>query len=407
MEMKKPKHSDLRLCPRCKKIHSTLTTCPQCASPLSLVDHTFFLRKTFGKYFIREMLGAGGMGIVFLAVHKTLDKKVALKVFIPGTEDSTFEKRFLREARILAGLKHPNIIEIHDFDVSPWGTPYYVMEYLHGNTLREETGNYPNGLPFQLFSDYLKQVVSPLNYAHKKGIIHRDLKPDNIFIETVHEERVVKLLDFGIAKSLFAEGEVTKLTAAGSILGTPYYLAPEQLVNRNIGSHTDQYALALIVVEMLTGKIARAKKTIGEIIDNELRRPLRADMLTAHKRIPQHVIQALITATEPNPKARFPDIDSFAAALLNGSKHKEKHKEKHKDGDKDKKVTVKIKPGDKEGKGTAVLTTGGRLPPEKFVSIEDEVILEARKKKRRVLMLIAFVVLIIALTVVYFVLGPF
>ena len=402
--MTKPKHADLRLCPKCKRIHSTLTTCPQCAAPMSLVEQNFFLRKTFGKYLIREILGTGGMGIVFLAVHKTLDKKVALKVFIPGSEDSTFEKRFLREARILAGLKHPNIVEIHDFDVSPWGTPYYVMDYLQGGTLRQEIKTYPNGLPFQLFGDYLKQVVSALNYAHKKGIIHRDLKPDNIFIGAVHGEKVVKLLDFGIARSLFAEGEVTKLTAAGSVLGTPYYLAPEQLVNRNIGSHTDQYALALIVVEMLTGKIARAKKSIGEIIDSELRRPLRADMLAAYKRIPRHVIQALVRATEPSPSARFPDIDSFAAELLKPSGHEKIHKEGHKGTGKAGKDTVKIKVGDREVKGTTILTTAGRMSAGDFVSIEDEVILEARRKRRRRWMIILFILLVLALAAAYFLL---
>jgi len=161
----KLKQTAFRLCSKCNRLHAGVTTCPSCASPLQLIDYSFFLGKTLGKYTIKEVLGAGGRGIVFQALHTTLDKKVALKIFIPGSDSELFEKRFLREARILAGLKHSNIIEVYDFDISQWGTPYYVMEYLEGETLGDVIKKSCDGLPLQLLSDYLEPVIQAFGTA--------------------------------------------------------------------------------------------------------------------------------------------------------------------------------------------------------------------------------------------------
>lgn len=188
-------------------------------------------------------------------------------------------------------------------------------------------------------------------------------------------------MDFGIAKSLFGGIETTKLTSTRCVLGTPYYIAPEQILNRDIGPHTDQYALALIVAEMLSGKIVRANKSAEEIIYKEIRKPIRKETLKSNKRIPQPVIQALEIATDPDPKKRFPDINSFVDSVLTSFK-------------------------DQGVKTTTIMTTSGRLPPEHLISLEEEVLLEARKKRRWILA-ISFVLLLLILAVIYFFLKPF
>lgn len=374
---------DLRLCASCSKIHGGSTTCPDCASPLTLIEPDFFVGKFFGKYKIQKILGRGGMGIVFMGVHSTLKKKVAIKTFIPDTRNPNIEKRFFREAKILAELKHPNIIEIHDFDVSPWGTAYYVMDYVEGVTLRHEIQRFPKGIIPALFREYLEQMVLGLAYAHKKGIIHRDLKPENILIESKQGKRILKILDFGIAKSLVTETEETKLTATSAILGTPYYITPEQILNKNIGAHTDQYALALMVKEMLTGKIARAGKSAAEIIYKEAKQSLQPAKLGTYN-IAEPVIQALVKATDPNPKNRFPSVRAFGNAIL----------------------AAVGAPKTKETSQKASAPHPGRTAQfdkaKPFMSIEEEVKWKARKKKRLWWLLAAFLV-IAAAVAAYFV----
>jgi serine/threonine-protein kinase len=317
-EITKARQTDIRLCRECNRLYTGMTTCPSCSSNLTLVDHTFFLDKILGKYTIEKTIGVGGMGVVFQGLHLALDKKVAVKVFMPHFEEEGFERRFLREARILAGLKHPNIIEVYDFDISEWGTPYYVMEYLEGNTLRDVINKYPEGLPIPLLCSYLEPITRGLSYAHEKGIVHRDLKPENIFIEEIQGREVLKILDFGIAKVQMEDRETTHLTAADTVMGTPYYLAPEQLTNKNIGPHTDQYALALIVAEMLSGKALRGEKSIGEIL-YEVHDPIQLDDPLFDK-IPGEIKEAITKASMPEPEERFPDIDSFGRTTLNALK---------------------------------------------------------------------------------------
>jgi eukaryotic-like serine/threonine-protein kinase len=377
--MEKTTQRDLRLCNSCNKIHGGVTTCPHCDNPLTLIEPEFFIGKSFGKYNIKDKLGKGGMGIVFLAVHCTLNKKVALKSFVPNSGNTNYEKRFFREARIMAELKHQNIVEIYDFDISPWGTPYYVMEYLHGKTLKDEIRWSGSGLPVKVFLDYLQQIVNGLGFAHKKGIVHRDLKPDNIFIEDSHGKKTLKILDFGIAKSMFAGPDATHLTATRAVLGTPFYLSPEQIINKNIGAHTDQYALALIVYEMLTGEVARAGKSVGEILYSEAREALNPQKMWSRK-LPKRVVQALVKATDPNPRHRFSDVLSFGDVIM------EAYKKSRAEGSTMVAITREVNKDD--------------LMTKPFLSIEEEVLLEARQKKKKKFLIIALTVVIILAVII-------
>ncbi|MCP5050520.1 MAG: serine/threonine protein kinase [bacterium] len=374
----KLKQTDFRLCVECEKLHMGLTSCPKCSTPLTLVDYKFFLGKSIGKYTVRDILGIGGMGIVFKAVHQALDKKVAIKIFVATSEDTTFEKRFLREARILAGLKHTNIIEVYDFDVSPWGMPYYVMEYLEGKTLGDIIRKYPRGLSAGIVARYLEPIILGLSHAHNKGIVHRDLKPDNIFIETSGDQEVLKILDFGIAKSVVGDDEAARLTATETVLGTPYYLTPEQILNKNIGPHTDQYALALILGEMLGGQIIRGGKTIGEILYKEVHNPIELETLK-RKKIPASVSKVLVKATMPKTTDRYSSIENFGSAVYSALSKADKTGRLSETmmGGKTVKTTFNSQKTARESAPKRPYS-----PKKTFLSIEEEA-LRAEKKKRR------------------------
>jgi serine/threonine protein kinase len=374
------KQTDFRLCITCDKLHMSVTNCPVCAKPLTLVDYTFFTDKTIGRYKIEKILGIGGMGIVFKAIHQTLNKNVAIKFFIPTTQDETFEKRFLREARILAGLKHPNIIEVYDFDISSWGMPFYVMEYLEGQTLGEIIRSFPNGMPLKQVSHTLDLIVRGLKHAHNKGIVHRDLKPDNIFIEKMHDQDVLKILDFGIAKSLVDE-ESARLTATETVLGTPYYLTPEQILNKNIGPHTDQYSLALIVGEMLSGKVIRGGKSIGEILYKEVHNPIDLETLK-EKRIPVEIGETLIKATMPKSNERFSHIEAFGKAIF---------------------TAINSYAPDMQKTLSQTAPRRKKEPSKKtFLSIEEEVLLEEKKKRMKKVFIAAAVTITISAAILLF-----
>jgi len=301
---------EFRLCPDCHRAFASRTGCPKCGAALTLATPEYFLGEIFGKYRLESVLGAGGMGVVFLAEQSTLRRKVALKLILPQMDDPEFRRRFLREARVLAEIRHPNVVEIFDFEVNDWGLPFYVMEYLEGRTLRDllmQTG------PFALENlvPLMKQAASGLAGVHRRGIVHRDLKPANIFLARYDGGEVVKVLDFGIAKTTGTEDE-TRLTRSGSVVGTVNYLAPEQLLEEDISPAVDQYALALVFVELLTGKAVRAGKTMAGIISSEITRPVDLSPLGAFS---PKLIEVVKTATMPLPRDRFPDIESFVDAL--------------------------------------------------------------------------------------------
>ncbi len=272
-------------------------------------DKDFLVGKTLGKYKIVDILGTGGMGIVYRAIHSFLRHQVAIKIILPHMDKRDLA-RFQREARVLAELHHPNIVEIYDFDITEWGQPYYVMELLYGRSLKEEIKAHPEGLDHKIFCMYTHQIASALSYAHSKGIIHRDLKPSNIFVAEIGGEKVIKVLDFGLAKHFPSEAGRATFTTTSKILGTPYYMAPEQVLYQKLGPYTDIYAMALIGAEMLLGKPVRAGKPLGEILGDEMKRPLTLEDEDLEK-IPPQMLEVLKKATEPDIKKRYHDSMEF------------------------------------------------------------------------------------------------
>jgi serine/threonine-protein kinase len=224
-----------------------------------------------GRYRIVRELGRGGMGAVYEACHTGIDRRLAVKVLHAelASEPAVLE-RFRREARITGSLGHPNIIQITDTGTTPGGAPYLVMELLVGRSLssvlRESV---PLGIRQALA--IISPVLRALSAVHANGIIHRDLKPENIFLtEGIGAdgsgETVVKVLDFGIAKPVDTKFEGSTLTATGAIVGTPYYMSPEQVRGKDIDHRTDIYACGVILYQMLTGRPPFVADNFGDLV---------------------------------------------------------------------------------------------------------------------------------------------
>ncbi len=208
-----------------------------------------------GNYVVKSLLGTGGMGAVYLAEHPAIGRRVAIKVLAAHlSTHARLSERFLSEARALALIEHPNVIEIYDFGTLPDGRLFYVMELLKGLELGKVM-NERGRLQADQVLPYLEQICHGLQATHEKGIIHRDLKPENIFV-LQREQMVIKLLDFGIAKLQQVGAGGVSLTQTGMVMGTPLYIAPEQASGevQKIGPQTDLYSLGVIVYWMITGR---------------------------------------------------------------------------------------------------------------------------------------------------------
>jgi serine/threonine protein kinase len=208
-----------------------------------------------GKYRIVRLIGDGGMGTVYEAHHEVLETAVALKFLHSElAKRAGLGSRFLQEARVSARIRSPHVAHVTDVDQTPDGSPYLVMELLHGESLQQALDR-RGKLPVEQAVDFALQILSGLESAHALGVVHRDLKPDNVFIVPATGGPLLKLIDVGIAK-LRASTEFQKgLTRAGVIMGTPEYMAPEQLFSAETVDHrADLYSLGVILFEMISGR---------------------------------------------------------------------------------------------------------------------------------------------------------
>lgn len=209
--------------------------------------------ETLGQFRILEMIGAGGMGVVYRAHDERLDRDVALKVLPPGTlSDEAMRRRFRQEALALSRLNHPNIATVHDFN-SQGGVDFLVMEWIPGETLDHKIAGAP--LPEREILRLANQLTQGLEAAHHQGVIHRDLKPGNLRVTP--DERL-KILDFGLAMLRQAEmtdsARTTELGEHPLVAGSPPYMAPEQLLGEKVDGRSDLYAAGAVVYEMATGR---------------------------------------------------------------------------------------------------------------------------------------------------------
>jgi serine/threonine protein kinase len=263
-------------------------------------------------YRLERLIAEGSMGSVYEARHLRIPKRFAVKFLRIGlTENAEALERFRREAEVVAGLDHPNIVEVYDYNVTEDGSPYIVLEYLDGNHLGahlRETGKIAldDALPI------VSAVGAALVVAHAKNVIHRDLKPENIVLCA---DGCVKVVDFGVAKLRGAP----ELTAVNTIVGTVPYMAPEQLMGGVLDARVDQYALATIAYEMLTGEMAFDGS--GAVADVARRVLTHVPPFVAG--VPQAVNEVLFRGMARAADERFPSVAEFVAALADAAQVKE------------------------------------------------------------------------------------
>jgi len=268
------------------------------------------------RYEILEPLAEGGMGAVFRARRRMLGDEVALKmVRADFGGDQSARERFLRESRAAAQLRHPNIVSILDFNLDPEGRPFLVMELLNGRSLHDEIGA-RGTLPVEEVQAIIGPICGALQLAHDHGILHRDLKPANIVAHDFGGGiRVHKLVDFGLVRDLASDA--TRITGTQQFVGTFMYAAPEQLRGTEIDARSDQYSLAVVVYEMLTGHAPIEERDPGKLVTAVLTSP--APPPSARRPdLPRWIDVVLGRALAKSPADRYPSIAAFGQALQSG-----------------------------------------------------------------------------------------
>lgn len=258
------------LCPHCHQTHNdNVDYCPRTGLAVRDVEERMTGRILVGKYKLLKCIGRGGMGAVFEAEHITMGGKFALKVLkVQNSGKKKPVERLYREARVTAAIGHPNIIQVFDIDETSEGVPFMVMELLKGVSLGDYLkNNGPLSVGFVL--DVGIQILSALHAAHRTGVIHRDMKCDNVFLLDSEQDGNphVKILDFGVSKYINTDSEDLKLTQTGSVLGTPYYMSPEQASGKkNLDNRVDIYALGVMLYELLTGTVPHEATNYNSLV---------------------------------------------------------------------------------------------------------------------------------------------
>jgi eukaryotic-like serine/threonine-protein kinase len=262
--------------------------------------------KELGQFRIVERIGSGGMATVFKAYQPTLDRYVAIKV-LPSyhAQDPVFVKRFIQEARSVAKLAHPNIVQIHDFGEHE-NITYIVMEYVDGGTLKDRL---KKALPPAEAVDFVLQAAEGLDCAHRNGIIHRDVKPANML---VRKDGHLLLSDFGIAKLLEA---TSNLTRVGTGIGTPQYMSPEQGTGQPVDRRSDIYSLGIVLFHCLTGRVPYTADNPLTITVKHLNDPFPVEKMTIENNVPEPIVRVVLKMTEKQAQHRYQSADALVDAL--------------------------------------------------------------------------------------------
>jgi serine/threonine protein kinase len=265
------------------------------------------VRKAFqDRYAVESLLGRGGMGNVYKAKERALDRYVALKI-VPEHRgrDEQFIERFRREARIAARLRHPRIVSVHE--VGAMGAfPYFSMDYIEGSTLRSVVER-RHSLPQEDAISVVVEICRAVAHAHSKGIIHRDLKPENVMIDN---EGDVFVMDFGLARAV----EDSSLTQPGVVVGTPFYMSPEQLAGEKLDERSDVYSIGLILYYCLTGdELFRAEGVTAVMAKHSTIR-IR-DVMAAQSLLPANLREVLVSMIEEDRNMRARSVKEVLERL--------------------------------------------------------------------------------------------
>lgn len=280
-----------------------------------------------GKYRIRRLIGEGGMGAVWSAVHEALDRTVAIKFLRPtGADAETASARFVTEAKSAARVKHRFVVDVFDFGITEDGVYYMVQELLEGEELADCIVQGPAWEVRDVVS-FTCQCLSGLEAVHQAGIVHRDLKPENIFVMRDSDGRYPKLLDFGISK--LAEsgptkhsgrpprpaGRVKQLTTKGTTLGTPWYMSPEQLRGRrDLDGRADLYSVGVILYEWLTGRVPYEQENVAEL-SLQIASGSATPLVSFRPELGHALSSVVARALSPEPEGRFASASAMRDAL--------------------------------------------------------------------------------------------
>jgi serine/threonine-protein kinase len=271
-----------------------------------------------GKYVIEGPCGRGGLAVVLSAIHAGLDQRVAIKMLQPEwAHDGDVVERFLREGRAATRIKSEHVVRVFDVGQLDNGAPYLVLEYLEGHTLEEVISTWA-ALPGRTAIDWVLQAAEAIGEAHALGIVHRDLKPANLFLTHRPDgSACIKVIDFGLSKlsDPRMSGPVGTLTGPTQVLGSPHYMAPEQLRStRDADARTDVWALGAVLYELMTGQPPFQGETLPHLCATVLtQRPPRISSRRAN--VPPPVEQAILRCLEKDPDMRFASVAEMARAL--------------------------------------------------------------------------------------------
>ena len=299
-------------CPECRTCYEAGT--PTCATDGTALRPGALPRTVDTKYRVDRLLGTGGMGAVYVGHDMRLDRDVALKVVRADLlTNPDARARFRREAQLVARLEHPGVVVVYDYGTLASGAAFFVMEYVRGRDLRSIVRAGPQ--PWESVARLIAGIAEPIDAAHRLGILHRDLKPENIILPDSGTV-VAKVLDFGVAK-LFGEPSdetgafVNTLTAVGQPVGTPAYMAPEQLSGGTMTARTDIYSLGVIAYELLTGELPFGR---GSFVDIAMRQQ-QAPPAMSRQDIPDAVRGAVVEALSADPARRPESAQAFSERL--------------------------------------------------------------------------------------------
>ncbi len=313
----------MKTCPQCATTYdNALAVCPSDNAKLIEIksDGTDQMigRMLAGRFLLVDKLGQGGMGTVYKAVHTQMDRICAIKLLSPLSADTeSAVARFKREARMASRIDNPHAITIYDFGQAEDGLLYLAMEFIDGKPLTRLLAEEP-GLGIVRTVHITRQIAAALTAAHSLGIVHRDLKPDNIMIaQKGADADFVKVLDFGIAKTV--ADDTDNVTKTGFVLGTPVYMSPEQLTGEKLDARSDVYSLAIIVYEMLSGRLPfEGDNAQAIMIKRVTSDPVK--LSRASSTVSNSVEEVVMAGLARDRDARIPTAEAFAS-LLNDAQH--------------------------------------------------------------------------------------
>ncbi len=310
-----------KYCPSCfQQFEGLIDACPNDNTVLRGPKNDPWIGKTFAdRYIVESVLGLGGMSVVYKAQHKLMNRIVAIKMLHNVLkQDITALERFKLEAQAASSLNHQNVITVYDFGVTADGEPFFVMDYLEGESLKdllERKGRLPYDRALALF----KQICDGLEAAHKRGIIHRDLKPANVVITKQDDgSELLRLVDFGIAKMMPQAGKADQhLTKTGEVFGSPIYMSPEQCLGKEIDARSDIYALGCLMYETLTGRVPFIGDSFLETMNKHVgENPKPLHEVVPDANIPPELENVISRCMAKKPDDRFATVGELRDTLV-------------------------------------------------------------------------------------------